>query len=155
MRDLLALTAVELVCFKPSLIHGLGGFATKLIQPGTMVIEYLGQKIDKRESLRRCSTNNEYIFYLDENFDFDGNVGWNQAKFINHSCAPNCEAELIDGRIWIVAKRAIQPEEEITFNYGYDLEDYREHPCHCGSACCVGYIVAEEYLGVVQFNACR
>ena len=65
---------------------------------------------------------------------------------LNHSCAPNCEAELLDDRIWIIARRDIQPGEEITFNYGYDLENYRDYPCCCGSPHCVGYIVAEEFF---------
>ena len=142
-------TALECVAFKPSVIHGWGCFARKPIGSGARVIEYLGQKIDKRESERRCRLNNEYIFYLDERFDLDGNAGWNPAKFINHSCSPNCDAELIDGKIWIVARRMIQPGEEISFNYGYDLEDYREHPCRCGSSNCVGYIVAEEFFEIV------
>ena len=71
---------------------------------------------------------------------------WNPARIINHSCAPNCEAELENERIWIVATRDIGAGEEITFNYGYDLEDYKEYVCRCGSPQCVGYIVAEEFF---------
>jgi hypothetical protein len=143
-------TGLEWIDFESSPIHGLGGFARKEIPAETKVIEYVGQKIDKEESVRRCRLNNEYIFFLNDEYDLDGNVGWNPAKFINHSCAPNCEAELIDERIWIVATRVIQPGEEITFNYGYALEDYQEHPCQCGSLHCVGYIVAEEFFDTVQ-----
>ena len=57
---------------------------------------------------------------------------------------------MIDGRIWIVAGRDIRAGEEITFNYGYDIESYREHPCHCGAPQCVGYIVAEEFFEDVR-----
>jgi hypothetical protein len=53
---------------------------------------------------------------------------------------------LQEGRIWIVAVRTITADEELTFNYGYDLEDYREHPCRCGAAGCVGFVVAEEFF---------
>src|SRR5439155_27001743 len=113
-----------------------GVFARRDLTRGALLIEYLGQKINKRESLRRCEKNNYYIFALDDQHDLDGNVGWNPAKFINHSCSPNCEAELIDGHIWIVARCDIGIGEEITFNYGYDLENYKEHPCRCGSPCC-------------------
>ena len=109
-------------------------------------MEYVGERISKTESLRRCEQNNEYIFALNEEQDLDGNVAWNPARFLNHSCAPNCEAELEDGRIWIVATRDLRAGEEITFNYGYDLVDYREYPCRCGSPHCVGYIVAEEFF---------
>jgi uncharacterized protein len=136
--------------FRSSAIHGTGVFTQVVIQKEARVIEYVGQKITKGESLNRCETNNQYIFALDENHDLDGNVGWNPAKFINHSCSPNCEAELMEGRIWIVAMREIRAGEEITFNYGYDLEDYKEHPCRCGAPNCVGYIVAEEFFPKVK-----
>jgi SET domain-containing protein len=136
----------EVVIFKASPIHGRGGFARGDISGGTRVIEYVGEKITKQESLARCEKNNEYIFALSEHEDLDGNVSWNPARFLNHSCEPNCEAVLEDGRIWIVALRDVRVGEELTFNYGYDLEDYREHPCACGAAGCVGFVVAEEFF---------
>jgi SET domain-containing protein len=147
-------TVVEtaLVCFRPSTIHGTGGFAKADIAVGAHVIEYVGEKITKAESLRRCESNNEYIFSLSDEFDLDGNVPWNPARFLNHSCDPNCEAEPEGGRVWIVARRGIRTGEEITFNYGYDLEDYREHPCRCGAADCAGYIVAAEYHEHVRWQ---
>jgi hypothetical protein len=64
-----------------------------------------------------------------------------QASLLNHSCDPNCEAQLREGHIWIVAARDIRPGEELTFDHGYDLEDYRDHPCHCGLPACVDYVV--------------
>jgi SET domain-containing protein len=130
---------------RPSPIHGWGLFARADIPAGTPVIEYLGEKITKPESLARCEGNNEYIFSLDEQFDLDGNVPWNLARFANHSCAPNCTAEHEAGRIWITATRPIRAGEEITFDYGYDLVEYREHPCRCGAPGCAGYIVAGEF----------
>jgi SET domain-containing protein len=136
----------ELIAFQSSPIHGLGGFAKAGIAIGTRIIEYVGERISKRESLRRCEGNNEFIFALNDEEDLDGNVVRNPARFLNHSCAPNCEAELQDDRIWIVAARDIRTGEEITFNYGYDLVDYREYPCRCGAPGCVGYIVAEEFF---------
>jgi hypothetical protein len=142
-----------LVEFRPSAIHGLGGFATSLVPAGSRVIEYVGERITKQQSLQRCSRNNQAIFYLDEAWDLDGSVDWNPARFLNHSCAPNCDAERIDGRIWILARRRIEPGEEITFNYGYDLEHYREHPCRCGTPECPGYIVAEEFSDLLRARA--
>jgi SET domain-containing protein len=136
----------ELVAFRPSPIHGFGGFAKTDLPQGTRVLEYVGDQITKSESLRRCEANNPYIFALNENLDLDGNVAWNPARFINHSCAPNCDAESQAGRIWLVAQRDIRVGEEITFNYGFDLEDYRDYPCHCGACDCVGYIVAGEFF---------
>jgi uncharacterized protein len=130
--------------FKPSSIHGVGGFVVVPISKGSRVIEYVGERLSKSESLVRCQQGNPFIFYLDENWNLEGNVEWNPARFINHSCEPNCEAELIEGRIWLIARRDISAGEEITFDYGFDLDDYREHPCHCGSAQCYGYILARE-----------
>ncbi len=145
--------ATDLVGFRNSRIHGTGGFARTPIPRGTRVLEYVGERIRKEQSLERCQCDNQYIFSLDDEYDIDGNVAWNPARFINHSCAPNCEAEVDDGRIWIIALRDINPGEEITFNYGYDLVDYKEYPCHCGAEECVGYIVAEEFFEHVRKQA--
>lgn len=142
--------AHEFVVFRASSIHGCGCFAAAAIPPGSRVIEYTGERITKEESRRRCEQNNDYIFAIDDACDLDGNVGWNPAKFINHSCVPNCEAQWIEGRLWIVSLRAIQPGEEVTFNYGYDLENYAEHPCRCGAPECAGYIVAETFYEHVR-----
>ncbi len=117
------------------------------------VMEYLGERITKEQSLERCSRNNRAIFYLDEQWDLDGDVESNSARLLNHSCAPNCDAERIDGRIWIISRRPIQPGEEITFNYGYDLAEYRNYPCRCGVVDCVGFIVAEEFFA--SLRSCR
>jgi SET domain-containing protein len=131
-------------------IHGRGVFAQTQIPAGSCVIEYVGEKVTKAESLRRCEGDNQYIFTLDDEFDLDGNVPSNPARFINHSCAPNCAAELDEGRVWIVALRDIKAGEELTYNYNYDLEDYRDHPCRCGAPGCVGYIVAEDFFEHVR-----
>jgi SET domain-containing protein len=136
---------MQRICFKRSPIHGFGAFATADLPEKTHVIEYVGVRIRKSESIHQCRLNNEFIFYLDDEFDLDGNVAWNPARWINHSCSPNCEAELIDGRIWIISNRLVRQSEEITFNYGYELTDLKDHPCRCGSIECVGYVVAEEF----------
>lgn len=139
-----------LVTFRPSGIHGNGGFAATAVPAGTRLIEYVGERITKEESHRRCEANNPFIFHLDDETDLDGNVDWNPARWLNHSCAPNCEAELDAGRIWIAALRDLAAGEELTFNYGYDLTDYRDFPCRCGSAACVGFMVAEEFFAQVR-----
>jgi hypothetical protein len=141
---------LSLVEIRRSRIHGTGGYAKTDISAGTNVIEYVGEKIPKDESNRRCQEGNRYIFSLDDEWDLDGNVPWNPARFLNHSCAPNCETIDDGGRIWIVALRDIQAGEELTFNYGFDLDDYRDHPCRCGAQNCVGYIVAEEFFPMVR-----
>jgi uncharacterized protein len=141
---------LENIRIGPSQIHGQGGFAVHIIQKGARVIEYVGERITKEESLRRCEANNWFIFWLNDEFDLDGSVASNPARFLNHSCAPNCEAIVDDGRVWIVASRDIQAGQEITFNYSYDLTDLEEHPCRCGAPNCVGYIVAEELFDHVR-----
>jgi SET domain-containing protein len=136
--------------FAGSPIHGIGAFAGVDLPCGTRVTEYVGEKITRAESLHRCEQNNPFIFRLDDTWDIDGSCDSNPARFLNHSCAPNCEAQFGEGRVWIVAVRDIRAGEEITFNYGFDLEDYREHPCHCGSPECVGFIVAEAFFDHVR-----
>ena len=117
---------------------------------GKFYRDVLGGKITKAESLRRCQAGNWFIFALDDEFDLDGNIEENPARWLNHSCAPNCEAEGSGGRIWITARRDIAAGEEITFNYGYTLEEYREHPCRCGAPGCAGYILAQEFFDHVK-----
>ena len=149
-------TASPYITVKQSSIHSNGVFAKKNIPAGTRVIEYVGEKITKAESDRRAEvvlnvnkTDNTkgavYIFTLNKRYDIDGNVSYNTARLINHSCSPNCEAQLVRGHIWIVALKDIQRGEELTYNYGYDFDSYEEHPCRCGSPDCVGYILAEEH----------
>jgi uncharacterized protein len=126
-------------------IHGKGGFALLPIPGGTRIVEYVGERISKKEAAKRCEAQNPFIFYIDEEWDIDGNVESNPARFFNHCCEPNCEAECVDGRIWLVALRNIEKGEELTFNYGYDLENYEDHPCSCSSPNCRGFIIGDEY----------
>jgi len=140
------LVAGGLVRVERSAIHGNGVFAAAPIGSGTEILEYTGEIISKEESARRCEAGNYFIFTLDERHDLDGAVDSNPARFINHSCEPNCEAlQDADNRIWITAKRDIAADEELSFNYGYDLESWREHVCRCGAANCLGYIVAADF----------
>lgn len=146
----------EYIIKKRSGVHGYGIFAKKNIETGTKIIEYVGEKITKAESDRRGpklveyakkhhETGAVYIFELNKRYDIDGHVDYNIAKYINHSCHPNCEAEIIRGHIWIIATREIKKGEELFYNYGYDLDTFDEHPCRCGSERCVGYIVDEDH----------
>jgi len=140
---------------KKSGIHNKGVFAKRDIPKNTKVIEYVGRKVTKKEadkiyekSLANHQKNNRkgsvYLFELNRKYDIDGDVFWNPAKYINHSCDPNCETEIEDDRIWIVSKRNIKKGEEIAYNYGYDIENYKDHPCNCGSERCIGYIVEKK-----------
>jgi len=141
---------------RESSIHNKGVFATMNIKKGNKVIEYVGKKITKKEadetymttlsaSERDSSNGRVYIFELNSRYDIDGNVAFNDARFVNHACSPNCETEIINNRIWIIAAKDIKRGEEITYNYGYDLDDYKEHPCNCCCCNCVGYIVDEDH----------
>jgi hypothetical protein len=136
-------------------IHGRGGFARRAIPMATTVVEYVGDRIDKAESARRCEDGNPYIFTINDDWDLDGDVPGNPARFLNHSCDPNCEAQQEEDRIWIVALRDIAPGEELTFNYGYDLEEWRDHPCECGATGCLGYIVAPEFHEQIRRELAR
>ena len=69
---------------------------------------------------------------------------YNTARFINHSCHPNCEAQNIKGCIWIVSLRKIKPGVELSYDYGYTVDHYEDHPCQCGVRECLGYIVRKE-----------
>ncbi len=126
-------------------IHGRGGFARRDIPAETSIIEYVGERVTKEEAGRRCTDGNPYIFTINDEWDIDGDVAWNPARYLNHSCSPNCEAQQDEDRIWIVALRDIRAGEELTFNYGYDIGEWRDYPCGCGAANCLGYIVAEEF----------
>jgi uncharacterized protein len=144
------ITASGMFEVRPSRIHGTGVFARAGIPEGTKILEYVGERLDKEESLRRRQAGNFFVFTVTEEFDIDGAVDWNPARFINHSCAPNCEAQEEEEHIWIIALRDIRAGEELSFNYGYDLQDYEEHPCRCGAPQCLGYMVAEEHFADVK-----
>ncbi len=140
---------------RDSEIHGSGVFAAGAIWNGERVIEYCGEKITKEESERRGDLHwarsletgggAVYLFTLNKKYDVDGAFPWNPARLINHSCDPNCEVHIVKGRIWVVALMDIEDGTELSFNYGFDAEDYESHPCRCGKARCVGYIVGEDY----------
>lgn len=133
-------------------IHGRGVYAAKFISKGKKIIEYVGELVDKTESERRGVSQHAkslqtgdaavYIFTLSKRYDIDGNVPWNTARLINHSCAPNCEAWIEGRKIFIHSLCDIHEGEELTFDYGFDVECYKDHPCRCGKDGCVGYIVS-------------
>lgn len=135
-------------------IHGRGVYAACFIPKDAPIIEYFGEKIDRRESERRALRQQAkaiktgaaavYIFTLSKRYDIDGNFPWNTARLINHSCNPNCEAWIVGRKIIIHALQDIQAGEELTFDYGFDVDCYEDHPCLCGSPNCKGYIVSRQ-----------
>src|SRR3989454_11805202 len=124
-----------------SRIDGQGLFAAQYITKGTRIIAYIGEKITRRESARRLEAGNAYIFHLNYRYALDGETLANTARYINHSCDPNCAVEKTNDTLWIVALRDIQVGEELSYNYGYDAAQYAHNPCHCGAENCCGYIV--------------
>lgn len=154
MREMYERGQSDLCDVRNSEIHGRGVYAAKDIPKETQIIEYLGEYIDKDESEKRAwdqaavaeRTGDAavYIFTLDKKWDIDGDVAWNDARLINHSCEPNCEAWIEEDQIFIYSLRDVKEGEELTFDYGFDIECYEDHPCLCGRSGCVGYIVSRE-----------
>tara|TARA_Y100000816_G_C26105600_1_gene587399 strand:- start:4066 stop:4560 length:495 start_codon:yes stop_codon:yes gene_type:complete len=142
---------------KKSKVHGFGVFAKKPIKKDTKIIEYIGEKITKKEGDRRSAQRikkylnskidgSVYIFELNTKFDIDGSPRYNKARYINHSCSPNCEVEIENGKIWIKSIKKIRKDEELSYDYGYefDKDDYTDHVCKCESKKCIGYIISQE-----------
>jgi SET domain-containing protein len=132
-----------------SRIHGQGLFAAIDIKQGTHILPYMGEKIPKEEGARRLAQGNEYIFELNDRYDIDGKMLTNTARYINHSCDPNCTVENTGRTLWIIAARDLQEGEELSYNYGYQLDGYETHPCTCGAKNCCGYILDRKYWGLI------
>lgn len=113
---------------------GLGLFAAEPIKKGDLIIEYIGETITEAEANRRGG---KYLFELNDNWTIDGKGRANTARYINHACKPNAYPELDEEetRVFIFAKRAIAPGEEIACNYGkfyFNLE-IKPHGCRCAT----------------------
>jgi len=133
-----------------SSIAGKGLFTAQNLKRGTRILQYIGEKITKAESEKRLAQGNVYIFAFSEQWDIDGKVLRNKARYINHCCDPNCDVMKTTRSIWIVALRDIHAGEELTYNYGYELDEDREDPCTCGAANCCGHILAPQYWEAVK-----
>ena len=109
---------------------GQGLFATDILNKGDFILEYAGKKIPTRVA---DSLSSRYLFEIDRKWTIDGSKRSNIARYINHSCEPNCEGELHGGRILIYATRNIVRGEELTINYGeeYFNEFIRPIGCKC------------------------
>lgn len=137
---------------RESVIQGKGAFATRRIRKDQRIIEYVGELINDEEVARRyddesMSRHHTFLFEVDENVTIDGSIGSNDARYINHSCQPNCEAINEENRIYIFAKRNIQPGVELCYDYSYAqdeplTEELRiRYQCRCGSPKCRGTIL--------------
>jgi uncharacterized protein len=137
---------------RESPIQGRGVFALRLIPAGTRIIEYTGEVISDEEADRRYDDggmlrHHTFLFSLEDGRCIDAAVGGNDARFINHSCAPNCQALEAHSRIWIEALRPIEGGEELTYDYAYARSECDEalwalYVCRCGAPECRGTILA-------------
>jgi SET domain-containing protein len=120
-----------------SKIHGWGVYASRRITKNTRVVDYAGEKISSRESVRRerryLKAGHIWCFKLNRNWVRDAAVGGNIARFINHSCKPNCYVEIVNDTIWIRASRTIRRGEELTYDYATDGP--RAIACRCSPGC--------------------
>ena len=137
---------------KGSSIQGSGGYAIRDIKAGERVIEYVGERISAAECDRRyddakMSRHHTFLFTVTSRIIIDAAVNGNDARFINHSCDPNCEAIDEGGRIFIYAMKPIANGEELLYDYGYARdtttteEDEQLYVCRCGSPKCRGTIL--------------
>jgi len=124
---------------RESRIHRLGVYAAQDIPPRRKIIEYTGEKINRKETKRRGDGNVTYLFTLNDYWTLDGSVGGSGAEIINHSCDPNVRAWNFKGHILYVSKRAIRRGEELTVDYRFG-RDVERVVCKCGSKKCRGTI---------------
>ena len=135
-------TAVEV---RQSKVHGRGLYAAEPIRKGKRVIEYTGTQVAWAEATPQADGPHTFLFGLTNGKDvIDPEVGGNEARWINHSCDPNCEAIEEGDRVFIYALRALRPGEELLYDYGLEVDEprskklEREYECRCGSVRCRG-----------------
>ena len=142
---------------KKSKIHGTGVFASQDIKKNTTIIEYIGEKVSRSEGNKRSEKRlkkylnsvekgSVYIFEVNSKYDIDGSPLYNKARYINHSCDPNCEIDIKKGRIWISSIKDIKRGDELSYDYGFefDEQDFMDHKCNCGSKKCIGFVISSD-----------
>jgi hypothetical protein len=138
-------------------IHGRGAYATRHIAKGTRVVEYLGERITHKQADARYEDKGQddghtFLFVVSSRVVIDAGVNGNDARFINHSCDPNCDTVIENERVFIEAIRDISPGEELGYEYGLtwestdDPEELANYQCRCGAASCRGTMLAEDPL---------
>ena len=134
-------------------VHGKGVFAVAKLAREEVIIEYKGEVISWKEALRRhphdpSDPNHTFYFHIDDGNVIDAKVGGNSARWINHACQPNCEADAVNGRVFIKALRSIRPGEELFYDYGLVLDERqtkkvkKQFECRCGTPRCRGTMLA-------------
>ena len=152
-RTRTALAPGRRIQIRRSGVHGKGVFAVQDIAEGEVLIEYTGEVISWQEAQDRhphdpAQPNHTFYFHVDEDRVIDAKYGGNAARWINHSCNPNCYADERDGRVFITALRNIRAGEELNYDYGLIIDERytkklkAEYPCWCGSPNCRGTLLA-------------
>ncbi len=137
---------------RTSRISGKGAFALRPIKKGEKLIEYVGERLTHKQSDERydddsMDEHHTFLFTISSRHVLDATVDGNDSRFINHSCDPNCEADITKGRIWISAIKDIAKGEELHYDYGYErsgdetAEDEQRYKCLCGTEKCRGSIM--------------
>lgn len=140
---------------RPSPVHGFGAFAVRPIPVDTRLIEYAGARLTPAEADERYpdvpgEDHHTYLFAIDDEVVIDASLDGNDARFINHSCDPNCDAVVENDRIWIETIRDVAVGEELAYDYAFILPERhtpaakRRYPCNCGSSTCRGTILARK-----------
>jgi len=135
-----------------SAIHGLGAFAARDIPKDTRIIEYVGERIGNAEADRRYNDaamkrHHTFLFILNDRVCLDAAFEGNESRFLNHSCAPNVEAVITRGHIYLEAIKKIPAGTELVYDYQfeddpkYTMEDLKFYACRCGAPNCRGTIV--------------
>ena len=147
--------AEDLIETRHSKIHGTGVYAIAPIKKGTRIIEYLGERIshaeaDRRYALKGDDDGHTFLFIASRRTVIDAGVNGNAARFINHSCAPNCETVIENSRVFIDAIRDIKPGEELGYDYQLtwestdDPEELKLYACRCGAKKCRGTMLDKD-----------
>ena len=146
-------TSQRKIQVKKSGVHGKGVFAARNISKGETLIEYVGEIISAQEAEDRhphdpTDPNHTFYFQVEDDKVIDALHGGNSARWINHCCTPNCKPEVIEGRVFIKAKKDIPTGSELNYDYGLIIDEpitkklMAQYPCWCGSAKCRGTLLA-------------
>ena len=138
---------------RESRVHGRGVYATRAIRKGTRIIEYMGKRILWNDVPDDLDDPHTFLFGLDDGIHvIDPAIGGNEARWINHSCQPNCEAiEEADERVFIYALRDLRAGEELFYDYALEMDEPRtkksekESACNCGTPCCRGTMLSVNF----------
>lgn len=146
--------AIHPFVVRGSKIAGRGAFATRPIRKGERIIEYLGERVshavaDERYDDHKNGVHHTFLFSVSTRVVIDASVDGNEARFINHSCDPNCESVIEGGRVFIDAAKAIKTGTELVYDYAYtrdgsetEEEETGLYGCRCGAKSCRGTILA-------------